>query len=46
MENEKLKDIIVWLCGKLMDQDKQNGQNDVHLSKQELDTLKQFHERR
>lgn len=43
MKDEKLKDIIVWLCGKLMDQDKQN---DTHLSKQELDILKQFHERR
>lgn len=46
MKDEKLKDIIVWLCGKLMDQEKQNEQNDIHLSKQELDSIKQFYERR
>lgn len=43
MKDEKLKDIIVWLCGKLMDQEKQN---DIHLSEQELDSIKQFYERR
>lgn len=43
MKDERLKDIIVWLCGKLMDQDKHDN---MHLSEQELDIIKQFHERR